>query len=321
MEQRKLVTVIGATGMQGGSVIKHLLDHTSEYSIRAVTRNHCSTAAKNLITRGVEVVQADLWDINSLIEVFRGSYAIFGVTNFWKIFEHASKEVAAAQETEQGKNIVDAATTTLGTLQQFIWSTLADTASISDGDYIVPHYQSKVAVNHYIESKPELFAKTTFLWCSYYAANLTRACLEPVYIPTADKYIQIQGVPEDTPMAFIGDTAENLGAFVKAILDQPGKTGKGKTVFAYIERTTLGEILQSWARVHGVKAQYVQVSKETYCALFGRQAKEMDLGMTFWDHARNKDWTATNGIMTYRAIGVDLSRLLGPEQSMAMLPL
>lgn len=320
-QQRKLVTIIGATGTQGGSAIKHLLDHSSEYAIRAVTRNCNSTASKSLIARGVEVVQADLRDTGSLTEAFRGSHAIFGVTDFWTLFEHVGKDAAVAQETEQGKNIVDAAATTLGTLQQFIWSTLADTDNISNGNHIVPHYQSKVAVNRYIETKPELFAKTTFLWCSYYASNLTRQCLKPVYVPTADKYIQIQGVPEDTPMAFMGDTAENLGVFVKAILDQPDKTGKGKTVFAYIERTTLGELLQKWAKVRGVKAQYVQVSKETYRALFGRQGEEMDLGMSFWDYARSQDWTPANGIVTYREMGVDVSKLLSSEQSMAMLPL
>lgn len=99
-----------------------------------------------------------------------------------------------------------------------------------------------------------------------FGAHTTRqishaAALKPIFVPDAGKYLQLQSIPEDTPMAFIGNTRANLGAFVRAILDQPVRTRGGRTVFVYNGMTTLGG-LQMWAKAHGVKAQYVQIPKE-----------------------------------------------------------
>jgi hypothetical protein len=116
-------------------------------------------------------------------------------------------------------------------------------------------------------------------------------------------------------MAFIGNTRANLGAFVKAILEQPLKTRGGKTVFAYIERTTLGGLLQTWAKAQGVEAQYVQVPTEAYFSLFSKQAEEMHIGMVFWDYARNKSWAPKHGLLTYLELEIDISTLLSSEDS------
>ena len=82
MVSMKIVTVLGATGAQGGSVVDYLLKSPEEYSVRAISRNSESNAAKTLTARGVEVVQADMDDVTSLITAFKGSYAIFAVTDF-----------------------------------------------------------------------------------------------------------------------------------------------------------------------------------------------------------------------------------------------
>ena len=54
----KIITVFGATGNQGGSVIKHVLaDPTlsKEFKIRAITRDSSKPAAKALADKGVEL--------------------------------------------------------------------------------------------------------------------------------------------------------------------------------------------------------------------------------------------------------------------------
>ncbi|KAJ6164194.1 hypothetical protein N7470_002866 [Penicillium chermesinum] len=224
-----IITIIGATGTQRGSAIKHLLqDSSSGHTIRAITRNPDGDKAQDLSRQGVQVVKGDLDDVISLEKAVSGSNAIFAVTDFWTMFAQSGKEAAAARETQQGKNIVDAAEATIDTLEHFIWSTLAETAHNSEQKAIVPHYESKVAVNRYIESKPGLLAKTTFLWSGYYASNFARGCLKPVYMPSASTFVQIQSVPGSTPMAFIGDTAANLGAFIKAIFEKPEETRVGR---------------------------------------------------------------------------------------------
>lgn len=80
----KYLTVFGATGSQGGSVIRAVLAHpqlSKEYHLRAVTRDSTKPAAEALKAKGVDVVQGDLKDPASIAAAVAGSYAVFGVTN------------------------------------------------------------------------------------------------------------------------------------------------------------------------------------------------------------------------------------------------
>lgn len=66
----KLLTVVGATGTQGHSVIDAALKDGG-YRIRGITRNPSSEKATSLSARGVEIVQANLDDEASLIQAFK----------------------------------------------------------------------------------------------------------------------------------------------------------------------------------------------------------------------------------------------------------
>ncbi|KAL6838057.1 NAD(P)-binding protein [Trichoderma camerunense] len=332
MVAKKLVTVVGATGAQGGSVVDYLLKNKSqEYAIRAVTRSTESAAAKALVARGVEVVRADLTDTAALKAAFAGSYAIFAVTNFWGLFSDAQKQFpeekdvallagqAAAIETQMGINMVDAALAT-DTLQHYIWSTLTDAYTVSGGRIKPPHYESKAQVTRYIQSKPDLLAKTTFVWCAYYATNFA-SLTRPIYIPATGQYIQIQATPSDQPIACIGNTRSNFGIFVEAALAQPDKTHGGKTVFAFVESTTLGGLLQTWAEAHNVKATYIQVSRETLYSSWPMEVQEFTVGMEFWDMIRDNEWTGKDRFLTYSDLGIDVTTLKSVKDSFAELEL
>ncbi len=95
----KTVLVTGATGRQGGAVIRHMLP--KGWRLRALTRNPASHAAKDLARQGVEVVQGDLEATRSLEEICHGIYGIYSVQDFWS--------VGAKREIQQGKNLADAA--------------------------------------------------------------------------------------------------------------------------------------------------------------------------------------------------------------------
>lgn len=82
MSSQKLITVYGATGNQGGSVIASLLQNkTSGFSLRGITRSVESDKAKALAEQGVEVVKADGFVKEQVIEAFRGSWGVFINTN------------------------------------------------------------------------------------------------------------------------------------------------------------------------------------------------------------------------------------------------
>lgn len=70
----KVIAVHGATGNQGGSVVRALLK--TDWTIRAITRNPTGKKGAALAAQGVEVVAADFGDEKSLIEAYRVSYFI-----------------------------------------------------------------------------------------------------------------------------------------------------------------------------------------------------------------------------------------------------
>jgi len=145
---QKIVTVFGATGKQGGGAVRYLLKDGS-FSVRAVTRNPESDSAKALAALGAEVVKADLTDRDSVFKVVKGSYGIFGVTDFW---------TANGTEEIQGKILVDAAKD--AGVRHFVWSTM------DHSDLKLPHCETKANVNDYlIESGiPRTSLYTAWFW-------------------------------------------------------------------------------------------------------------------------------------------------------------
>lgn len=174
----KLVVVVGATGGQGGSVVKSLLNNP-EWKIRGLTRNPNGSSAQALAAKGVDMVAADLNDFNSLQAAFEGAHAIFAVTNFLDPFPTKTPEECAEIETNQGINMARAASQ-VPTLQHYIWSTLPDSAEICGDDYFIPHFCSKAKVDKYIKRElPELWSKATLLQIPLYGDNFQYHVVTP----------------------------------------------------------------------------------------------------------------------------------------------
>jgi uncharacterized protein YbjT (DUF2867 family) len=102
--QKKIITVFGATGNQGGSVVKSILQDpkaAAQFHIRAVTRDVTKPKAKELEQLGAEPIVADLDKPETLGPAVKGAWGVYGVTDYWHILD-------AAREEQQGKNIADA---------------------------------------------------------------------------------------------------------------------------------------------------------------------------------------------------------------------
>lgn len=143
---KKLLTVFGATGQQGGSLIRTVLKTptlSAKYSLRGITRDTSKPAAQELTKQGVEVVQADLDDTASLNKALAGSYGVFAVTNFWESMD-------GAKETQQGRNIVDASIS--ARVNHLVISSLHNVNKLTNGALHVPHFDSKAAIDDYAES-------------------------------------------------------------------------------------------------------------------------------------------------------------------------
>jgi hypothetical protein len=302
----KIVTVIGATGAQGKGIVAAFLNNPA-YKVRAITRNPNGDAGKALAAQGAEVVSADLNDFESLKKAFAGSHVIFGVTNFFEPFiTHQDPKKAMEVEEQQGINIAKAAAAT-PTLEHYVWSTLPNVLAISNGKYLVPHFEGKNRIDAYIrEKEPALLAKTTFFWVTFYATNYVFPMFTPYYIPTADKYIQFANYAPETPINTIGDVTINIQPFIKAVVEQRDKTANGNIVLVATEPRQAGEMLQAWAKAQGKKAQFVRVSGEAFREIWPLWAEEMGIMMEFWDEYREKSWTEPKGIkiITKEDLGV-----------------
>jgi hypothetical protein len=275
----ELVVIVGATGSQGGSVIKALLNRP-EYRIRGITRDADKPESRNLATKGVEMVTADTSDEASLIKAFHGASIIFAVTDFYGTFRATDPWTAMNTEYEHGMNMARAALRTQ-TLKQYIWSTLPSANRISQKRFFVPHFEAKARVDDFIKSQPQLLARTTFLWLSFYADNIKRPSFQPVFSPAVGKHLVLLPVPETTPFSLTGDQNVNIGVFVHGVLAHRTMCS-GKYVFVNHETITLAEYYARWGKLVGKQIQHVQIGMEDFCKLIPGYGLEMGVMLQFW---------------------------------------
>lgn len=99
------ILVVGATGTQGGAVVRHLLRRG--YRVRALCRDPEKPAVRGLVSQNVRVFRGDLDEPSSLEAAVKGAYGVFGVQNFWDGFpEH---KLGREGEERQGRNLLNAA--------------------------------------------------------------------------------------------------------------------------------------------------------------------------------------------------------------------
>lgn len=141
MTQREpLVLVTGATGQQGGAVIRHL---PRGVRVRALVRDPSKATA--LGEHGVEVVAGDLLQPASLDSALKGVTSVFAVTNFWDGLQEGQAPLGAEGEVRQGKNLADAAKR--AGVEHFVFSSVG---GAFDYPSDVPHARSKQEIEHHI---------------------------------------------------------------------------------------------------------------------------------------------------------------------------
>ena len=273
MNDKKIIAVVGATGAQGGGLVRAILDdEDGSFAVRAITRNVESEKAQELARLGAEVVAADIDDTESLNRALAGAYGAYFVTNFW---EHFSPE----REMAQARALAEAAKQ--ARLQHVIWSTLEDTRKwVSlDNDsmptlmesYKVPHFDAKGASNHYFT---ELGLPVTFLITSFYWDNFIHFGMGPQKGPDGKYAITLPMDDKRLP----GMAAEDIGRTAYGIF-QRGPELIGETVGIAGEHLSGAEMAASIGKALGLEVAYNAVPPEVYRG-FGFPGAE-DLGNMF----------------------------------------
>ena len=273
MAEPKVIAVAGATGAQGGGLVRAILsDPSGGFAARALTRNVNSEKAKELAKLGAEVVAADVENVESLKKAFQGAYGAYCVTFFW---EHFSPE----KELSQASNMAHAAKH--AGVQHVIWSTLEDTRKwvpLSDnrmptlmGKYKVPHFDAKAEADHMFT---ELGLPVTFLLTSFYWDNLIHFGMGPkkgadgkmsFTLPMGDKKLP-------------GIAAEDIGRCAYGIFKK-GREFIGKRFGIAGEHLTGAQMATSLARALGQEVRFNDVPPDVYRS-FGFPGAE-DLGNMF----------------------------------------
>ncbi|MGH2397564.1 MAG: NmrA/HSCARG family protein, partial [bacterium] len=278
MADKKIIAVVGATGAQGGGLVRAIVsDKSGDFTVRALTRDVNSDKAKALAKLGAEVVAADVNDVESLKRAFTGAYGAFCVTFFWA---HMSPE----KEFAEAKAMAQAAKH--AGLKHVIWSTLEDTRKwvpLSDnrmptlmGKYKVPHFDSKGEADQLFT---DLGLPTTFLLTSAYWDNMIYFGMGPkkgadgklaLTFPTGDKKIP-------------GIAAEDIGKCALGIFKKDCEY-IGKTVGIAGEHLTWTQVAASLSKALGQEVRYNDVSPEVYRS-FGFPGAD-DLG-NMWQFKRD----------------------------------
>ena len=258
MTDKKIIAVAGATGSQGGGLVRAIrADRQGPFTARAVTRDPTSEKARALAALGAEVVQGDVDDAGSLERAFAGAHGAYCVTFFWA---HMDPE----RELAEARNLAQAAKQAKVT--HAIWSTLEDTRKLvplSDnrmptlrGKYKVPHFDAKGEADAFFT---ELGVPTTFLVASYYWDNLIYFGQGPK--PDPDGTLAITFPMGRARLA--GIAAEDIGKCAYGIFKR-GKEMIGKTVGIAGGHLTCAEMAAALSEALGRPVRYNEVTPEVY---------------------------------------------------------
>ena len=273
MSEKKIIAVVGATGAQGGGLVRAILaDPQGGYAVRALTRDVNADKARELARLGAEVVPADVDDERSLENAFRGVHGAFCVTFYWAHFSPEKERAQAANMARAAK---------AAGVRHVVWSTLEDTRQhvpLTDdrmptlmGRYKVPHFDAKGEADRIFT---DLGVPTTFLLTSFYWDNFIHFGMGPKKGPDGVLAITMPMGEKKLP----GIAADDIGAAAYGIFKR-GREYVGKTVGVAGEHLTGGEMASALSRALGRAVRYNAVAPEVFRG-FGFPGAD-DLGNMF----------------------------------------
>jgi uncharacterized protein YbjT (DUF2867 family) len=258
---KKLIAVVGATGQQGGAVVR-ALQAGNQFKVRALTRNPAKQ--RELAD---EVIQADLNRPETLRAAFEEAHGVFLVTNFWG---------EGSDEVEQATAAIRAAKD--AGVKHFVWSTLPDVAGISGGKLHVPHFTGKAKVDRLV--KEAGFPNHTFVIAPFYYQNLVGVSAPQ---KQADGSVG-WALPLDPTVRSIhmGDITE-LGDIVAGAFAHPDQAGHGEYLPLVGDFMSFNEIIDTLNR-QGHNFSFNQVPKEVFAGFFPGAAEVAEMFSYFQAH-------------------------------------
>ncbi|MFC5474772.1 NmrA/HSCARG family protein [Paraherbaspirillum soli] len=247
---KKLIAVVGATGHQGGAVVR-ALRASGQFKVRALTRNPAKYPQLADAQLANEVVLADLNRPETLKAAFAGAHGVFLVTNFQEAGTDERKQALAAVHAAKDAGV-----------QHFIWSTLPNVETISRGKLDVPHFTGKAKIDRIVTEAG--FAHHTFVIAPFFYQNLV-GVLAPQ--KQADESMG-WAIPLDPDKRVIhmGDITE-LGPIVVGAFAQPELAGHGEHLPLVGDFLSFNEVIGTLNQ-QGHKFSFTQVPPELFAGWF-----------------------------------------------------
>jgi len=244
-----IVLVTGATGRQGGSVVRHMLK--LGWKLRALARNPASAAANALSDLGVKVVRGDLEDPASLASAVRGVRGVYSVQDFWA--------VGARREVEQGKNLADAAAK--AGVTHFVYSSVGG-AERNSG---IEHWESKWEIEKHIRKidLPATILRPAAFMENYYIDQVEIGIL---------KGVLIDPIRADKPYQTIA--VDDIGAFAALAFSRPKDMVGLELEIAGSELTNL-QAAEVFSRVLGKPVKFRKLPLPVVRLLLGKEFYQM----------------------------------------------
>jgi uncharacterized protein YbjT (DUF2867 family) len=273
MSDTKIIAVAGATGAQGGGLVRAIQKQAGEgFRARAISRDVNSPKARELAALGAEVVAGDVDDEESLARAFDGAYGAFCVTFYWA---HFSPEREIANAGNMAKAAKRAG------VRHAVWSTLEDTrlwVPLSDdrmptlmGKYKVPHFDAKGEANQLFV---DAGVPTTNMMTSFYWDNFIYFGMGPKKGPDGRLAITLPMGGAKLP----GIAAEDIGKCAFGVF-AGGDQYAGKTIAIAGGHLTGDEMAAAFGKALGREVIYNSVTPEVYRS-FGFPGAD-DLGNMF----------------------------------------
>ncbi|KAJ7180914.1 NAD(P)-binding protein [Mycena filopes] len=252
-----LVVVVGATGAQGGSVVKALAGSDRAYRVRSFTRDATKPVSAALKKQGVEMIQLNLV-VENKEEVYKGFVGAdfaFLVTNYWEHMD-ADKEIA------EGKMLIDAVKAS-GGVKGLVWSGLVPVTKMSGGKYTrVAHFDGKAVITDYgrasgvpfVDVQAGIFA-TNFVGP---ASNLNKQ--------SDGSYAIEWGIRPETVLPII-NIEHDYGRFVRRAIEAP-VFPDGSEVLTSSEDITMVDLTRQISEVTGKKVWFKQIPLKDWEDLF-----------------------------------------------------
>ncbi|MEX5384935.1 NmrA/HSCARG family protein [Cronobacter muytjensii] len=249
-EEKKIIAVFGATGHQGKGVVQ-ALKTAGQFRVRALSRT-----PQNYTGEADEALYADLEKPETLCDALKGVYGVFLVTDYWQQGTDEKKQATSAIEAAKSAGV-----------KHFIWSTLPDVESLTQGEFRLPQFTNKARIDSLVKAAD--FTYYTFVVPPAYYQNFTGP-----FGPQKQQdgsYGWVLPINPDVRCIHMGDINE-LGKIVAGAFAHPDIAGQGAYLPLVGDFLSFSEIVETLNQ-HGHHVTFKQVPRNVYASFFpGAQA-------------------------------------------------